>query len=135
MAHYNLRYILLENCWLCYQAYMSWICDKTLIVRYDIIKHLNYKNQHRKCITVNFIFFSRFTYPSQNISLQTFVNSSSFPGGVAVDSANYHVYWVHDNGDTLSRCNLDGTNVVVLNSSSHTFSIRLDVQNRYQLCI
>ncbi|CAC5383059.1 LRP4 [Mytilus coruscus] len=74
----------------------------------------------------------RFSYPSQNITLQHVVNTSSFPSGVAVDSANDHVYWVNDNRGTLSRCKSDGTNIVVLLTSlSDTFMIRLDLTNRW----
>lgn len=80
-----------------------------------------------------FDFFSRFPYPSENIALQYVVSTTSGPVGVAVDSANDHVYWVEDGGNTLSRCKSDGTNVtvvVVSNSLSRTFMIRLDVTNR-----
>ncbi|VDI60052.1 Hypothetical predicted protein, partial [Mytilus galloprovincialis] len=74
----------------------------------------------------------RFPYPSQNITLQHVVNTSSSPTGVAVDSANDHIYWVKSLGDTLLRCKLDGTNVtVVCKSLSNTYMIQLDVTNRW----
>ncbi|VDI77498.1 Hypothetical predicted protein, partial [Mytilus galloprovincialis] len=73
-----------------------------------------------------------FPYPSQNITLQHVVNTSSSPTGVAVDSANDHIYWVKSLGDTLLRCKLDGTNVtVVCKSLSNTYMIQLDVTNRW----
>lgn len=63
------------------------------------------------------------------------MNSSSNPSGVAVDSFNDHVYWVDDDSSNkVSRCNLDGTNVVVFASlASHIFTIRLDLKNRYDI--
>ncbi|XP_052066526.1 low-density lipoprotein receptor-related protein 8-like [Mytilus californianus] len=74
----------------------------------------------------------RFPYPSQNITLQHVVTTSPKPTGIAVDSANDHVYWVYHYSNTLSRCKSDGTNVVVVSTSlSNTFMIRLDVTNRW----
>ncbi|CAC5383057.1 LRP4 [Mytilus coruscus] len=78
----------------------------------------------------------RFHYPSQNITLQHVVNTSfAVVVGIAVDSANDHVYWVTDSGNTLSRCKSDGTNLVVFNCFSGTVKIRLDVKNRWMYIV
>lgn len=76
-------------------------------------------------------FFSRFRYPSQKITLHHTVNTSYAPVGIAVDSANDHIYWVNDAGDTISRCNLDGTNVILFYCVKGTVEIQLDLKNRY----
>ncbi|CAG2196150.1 LRP5_6 [Mytilus edulis] len=92
----------------------------------------DYQNRYVYFPRTNSKDIMRFPYPSQNITLQHVVNTSSYPSGVAVDSANDHVYWVNNGGYILSRCKLDGTNVVVVsNSLSRTFMIRLDVMNRW----
>ncbi|VDI41905.1 Hypothetical predicted protein, partial [Mytilus galloprovincialis] len=59
----------------------------------------------------------RFPYPSNNTALQTVVQSLSNPTGIAVDSANDHLYWIVSGGQ-LSRCNLDGRNATVLSTLS-----------------
>ncbi|XP_076116002.1 uncharacterized protein LOC143083611 [Mytilus galloprovincialis] len=92
----------------------------------------DYQNKYVYFPRYNLNYIMRFPYPSQNITLQHVVNTSSYPSGVAVDSANDHVYWVNDNGNTVSRCKLDGTNVVVVSKNlSSTLMIRLDVINRW----
>ncbi|XP_063398896.1 low-density lipoprotein receptor-related protein 4-like [Mytilus trossulus] len=58
----------------------------------------------------------RFAYPSSNTTLQTVVQSTSYPSGIAVDSTNDHLYWVDDYRGQLSRCNIDGSNVTVLST-------------------
>lgn len=80
-------------------------------------------------------FFSRIPYPSPSRILQHVVNTSYNPSSVAVDSPNDHVYWVFHSGNILSRCTLDGTNVVVFTSphSNNIFTIRLDLKNRYDI--
>lgn len=99
--------------------------------RYDVINNL-YKTAWVH--NINLRFFSRFHYPSQNITLQHVVNTSfALVVGIAVDSANDHVYWVTDVGNTLSRCKSDGSNLVVFNCFSGTVTIRLDVKNRYNI--
>ncbi|CAG2190431.1 unnamed protein product [Mytilus edulis] len=60
----------------------------------------------------------RFPYPSNNTTLQTVVQSLSYPTGIAVDSANGHIYWIDAGTDILSRCNLDGSNITVLSTLS-----------------
>ncbi|XP_071121806.1 low-density lipoprotein receptor-related protein 4-like [Mytilus edulis] len=92
----------------------------------------DYQNKYVYFPRYNLNYIMRFPYPSQNITLQHVVSTSLSPSGVAVDSANDHVYWVNNYGNTVSRCKLDGTNVVVVsNSLSNTFMIRLDVINRW----
>ncbi|XP_076116825.1 low-density lipoprotein receptor-related protein 6-like [Mytilus galloprovincialis] len=73
----------------------------------------------------------RFTYPSKNRTLQTVIQSLSYPLGIAVDSTNDHIYWVSQGSNRLARCNLDGSNVTVFSSLSNPFVIRLDLKNRY----
>ncbi|XP_071121805.1 pro-epidermal growth factor-like [Mytilus edulis] len=93
----------------------------------------DYQNKYVYFPRYNLNEIMRFPYPSQNIILQHVVSTSSNPSDVAVDSANDHVYWVNHYGNTVSRCKLDGTNVVVVSNSlsSSTFMIRLDVINRW----
>ncbi|CAG2255322.1 APOER2 [Mytilus edulis] len=91
----------------------------------------DYDNRYVYFPRQNFNDIVRFRYPSLNITLQNVVNTSYSPEGVAVDSANDHVYWV-DDSNRLSRCNSDGKNIVVLVTSfSPAFMIRLDVTNRW----
>ncbi|CAC5383058.1 unnamed protein product [Mytilus coruscus] len=99
----------------------------------SIVYSVDYDYENRYVYFPRYTFgdIVRFPYPSQNIQLQHVVNTSSFPAGVAVDSANDHVYWVVSDGNTLSRCKSDGTNVVVFTSFSDTFMIRLDFTNRW----
>lgn len=73
----------------------------------------------------------RFSYPSKNRTIQIVVQTENLPVGIAVDSANHHIYWVIQFGNKLSRCNLDGTNVTVLPTLSEPWVIRLDVSKRY----
>lgn len=98
----------------------------------------NKRNTHRLCISVSVYFFARFSYLSQNTTLQHVVTTLSGPSGIAVDSVNDHVYWVYHGSNTLSRCKSDGTNVVTVVLStgfSDTFMIRLDITNRYYTLI
>ncbi|XP_076115992.1 uncharacterized protein LOC143083608 isoform X2 [Mytilus galloprovincialis] len=92
----------------------------------------DYQNEYVYFPRYNVRDIVRFRYPSQNITLQHVVNTTAKPAGIAVDSANDHVYWVNHKSNTLSRCTLDGTNVfVVFTSFSNTFMIQLDVINRW----
>ncbi|CAG2242148.1 LRP1B [Mytilus edulis] len=77
----------------------------------------------------------RFPYPSNNTTLQTVVQSLSYPTGIAVDSANDHIYWIDYYGSQLSRCNIDGSNVTVLSTFIHPWVIRLDVTNRWMYIV
>ncbi|CAG2252071.1 unnamed protein product [Mytilus edulis] len=77
----------------------------------------------------------RFAYPSNNTTLQTVVQSLSYPTGIAVDSANDHLYWIDYNINKLSRCNLDGSNVTVLSTFIDPWVIRLDVTNRWMYIV
>ncbi|CAC5383055.1 LRP5_6 [Mytilus coruscus] len=96
----------------------------------------DYQNRYVYFPRYNLRDIVRFQYPSQIILLQHVVTTSPFPSGIAVDYANDHVYWVYTNGFTLSRCKLDGTNVLVIsNSLSDTFMIRLDVINRRKYAV
>ncbi|CAC5377277.1 LRP2 [Mytilus coruscus] len=82
-------------------------------------------------ITFNDVY--RFPYPSNNTTLQTVVQSLSNPTGLAVDSANDHIYWTDDGTYRLSRCNLDGSNATMLSTFIDPWVIRLDVTNRHEL--
>lgn len=73
----------------------------------------------------------RFQYPSKNRVLQTVVQTGVSPAGLAIDSANNHLYWSDHDEQTVSRCNLDGTHVTVLTTLATPYVIRLDVKNRY----
>lgn len=75
----------------------------------------------------------RFRYPSQNRSLERVIPTAGSPVSLALDYLKDHVYWIQYSLDnTLSRCNLDGTNVVVVSTPlQDTFVIRLDVTSRY----
>lgn len=109
----------------------------TALVEHEIygVYSLDYDNQNRYVYFPRFHAYDivRFTYPSKNITLQHFVTTSYYPAGVAVDSANGYVYWVNnDVGNKLSRCKLDGTSKVVLFTGlTNTFTVRLDVTNRW----
>ncbi|XP_052067597.1 low-density lipoprotein receptor-related protein 5-like isoform X2 [Mytilus californianus] len=72
----------------------------------------------------------RFPYSSKNITLQTVIQSLSYPIGIAVDSTNDHLYWVDYNTHRLSRCSLNGSNRTVLSTLYHPIVIRVDVKNR-----
>ncbi|CAG2240469.1 LRP2 [Mytilus edulis] len=92
----------------------------------------DYQNKYVYFPRHNAMDIMQFPYPSQNIVLQHVVNTSSNPVGVTVDSTNDHVYWVNDGDNKLSRCQSDGTNVVVVSTGlSNTFMIQLDVINRW----
>lgn len=65
------------------------------------------------------------------MTIQTVVHTGPYPVGVAVDSANDHLYWIDHIINTLSRCNLDGTNITVLPTLIKPWVIRLDVLKRY----
>lgn len=77
----------------------------------------------------------RFAYPSKNLTLQTVIQSLSYPTGIAVDSANDHLYWVEYVPGRLSRCNLNGSNMTVLSTVSYPWGIRLDVINRWMYIV
>ncbi|CAC5377273.1 LRP1 [Mytilus coruscus] len=68
---------------------------------------------------------------SHNRILQTVVQTATFPKGIAVDSANDHIYWVDDFRYKLSRCNLDGPNMTVISTLIYPWVIRLDVTSRW----
>ncbi|CAG2251781.1 LRP1B [Mytilus edulis] len=84
-------------------------------------------------MSITFYNVYRFAYPSNNTTLQTVVQSPSTPTGIAVDSANDHIYWIDSN--RLSRCNLDGRNVTVLSTFIYPWVIRLDVTNRWMYIV
>ncbi|CAC5377272.1 unnamed protein product [Mytilus coruscus] len=99
---------------------------------------MDYDYKHR------FIYFPRydtndivrFAYPSSNRTLQTVVQTDPFPSGIAVDSTNEHIYWVVPAGtNTLSRCNLDGSNLTLLTTLSVPYVVRLDVTNRWMYIV
>ncbi|CAG2237271.1 unnamed protein product [Mytilus edulis] len=95
----------------------------------------DYQNRYIYFPRSNYNDIVRFAYPSNNTTLQTVVQSLSYPTGIAVDSANDHLYWVDSNVGKLSRCNLDGSNVTVLSTFIHPWVIRLDVTNRWMYIV
>lgn len=81
-------------------------------------------------MSITFCDFYRFAYPSKNITLQTVVQPVDDPLGIAIDSTNDHIYWTTLSG-TLSKCNLDGTNITtIVYSLNFPWEIRLDITNR-----
>ncbi|XP_063400360.1 very low-density lipoprotein receptor-like [Mytilus trossulus] len=104
-----------------------------LVEQSDTVFAMDYDYKNR------FIYFPRynthdivrFAYPSKNRTLQRVIQSLSYPSGIAVDSTNDHIYWTADFAHILSRCNMDGSNVIVLSTLSYPFVIRLDLTNRY----
>ncbi|VDI82719.1 Hypothetical predicted protein, partial [Mytilus galloprovincialis] len=95
----------------------------------------NYQNRYIYIPRSNYHDIVRFAYPSNNTTLQTVVQSLSYPTGIAVDSANDHLYWIDSNKGQLSRCNLDGSNVTVLSTFISPLVIRLDVINRWMYIV
>ncbi|CAG2199075.1 unnamed protein product [Mytilus edulis] len=93
----------------------------------------DYQNRYIYFPRYNYNDIVRFAYPSNNTTLQTVVQSLSVPTGIAVDSANHHLYWIEYGPDRLLRCNLDGSNVTVLSTLNDPRVIRLDVTNRLDL--
>lgn len=73
----------------------------------------------------------RFAYPSTNRTLHTVVQTDPYPIGLAVDSTNEHIWVVGAGSGTLSRCNLDGSNLTLLTIISAPYVVRLDVTKRY----
>ncbi|CAG2190430.1 LRP1B [Mytilus edulis] len=95
----------------------------------------DYQNRYIYFPRYNYNDIVRFAYPSNNTTLQTVVQSLSYPTGIAVDSANDHLYWIDYIRDKLSRCNLDGSNVTVLSTFINPWVIRLDVTNRWMYIV
>ncbi|CAC5377278.1 unnamed protein product [Mytilus coruscus] len=95
---------------------------------HDIVRYVNFYSDDVKKTNYNLY---RFPYPSKNRTLQTVAQTDLYPVGIAVDSANDHIYWVDIYMYKLSRCNLDGTNMTVLSNLSYPWVIRLDVTNRW----
>ncbi|XP_063399564.1 low-density lipoprotein receptor-related protein 4-like isoform X2 [Mytilus trossulus] len=77
----------------------------------------------------------RFAYPSKNRTLQRVIQSLPYPSGIAVDSTNDHIYWVAEYAESLLRCNMDGSNEIVLSTPSYPFVIRLDLTNRWMYIV
>ncbi|CAC5389511.1 unnamed protein product [Mytilus coruscus] len=91
----------------------------------------DYKNRFIYFPRYNIYDIARFPYPSENRTLQTIVQTEQYPIGIAVDSANGHIYWTDISTHKLSRCVLDGTNVTIISTISNSWAIRLDVTNRW----
>ncbi|XP_052067593.1 low-density lipoprotein receptor-related protein 6-like [Mytilus californianus] len=87
----------------------------------------DYKNRFIYFPRYNIYDIARFPYPSENRTLQTIVQTEQYPIGIAVDSANGHIYWTDISTHELSRCVLDGTNVTIISTISNSWAIRLDV--------
>lgn len=69
------------------------------------------------------------------MTLQTVVQTDSYPIGIAVDPANDDLYYVSRSTSKLSRCNLDGSNMTVISTLRSPCVIRLDLTDRYEcLC-
>ncbi|CAG2227843.1 unnamed protein product [Mytilus edulis] len=100
---------------------------------YVFTMNYDYQNRYIYVPRHNYQDIVRFAYPSNNTTLQTVVQSLSYPTGIAVDSANDHIYWIDSN--RLSRCNLDGRNVTVLSTFIYPWVIRLDVTNRWMYIV
>lgn len=82
-------------------------------------------------MSITFYDSYRFPYPSKNKTIETIVQTDPYPVGLAVDSINDHIYLVEYPGNKLLRCNLDGSNVIVLATLRNPHVIRLDIANRY----
>ncbi|CAC5385334.1 unnamed protein product [Mytilus coruscus] len=95
----------------------------------------DYKNRYVYFPRYNIHDIVRFSYPSKNRTLQIVVQTENLPVGIAVDSANDHIYWVIQFGNKLSRCYLDGTNVTVLPTLSEPWVIRLDASKRWMYIV
>ncbi|XP_052067599.1 vitellogenin receptor-like [Mytilus californianus] len=100
---------------------------------YDMAYHNKYLYFQLRRSDYNAI--TRFQYPSKNQALQTVVQTGVNTKGLAIDSANNHLYWSDNDNYTVSRCNLDGTHVTVLTTLTHPFVIRLDVTNRWMYIV
>ncbi|VDI53101.1 Hypothetical predicted protein [Mytilus galloprovincialis] len=74
----------------------------------------------------------RFKYPSENRILETVIHTQR-PVCIAIDSVNGHLYWIkYQEDNTLSRSDLDGTNVHVVSTPLRdTFALRLDLSRRW----
>ncbi|XP_063417214.1 low-density lipoprotein receptor-related protein 5-like [Mytilus trossulus] len=113
-----------------YNAIMEFDIDTgnvtVLVEQSDTVYAMDYDYKNR------FIYFPRhithdivrFAYPSNTTTLQTVVQSLSYPTGIAVDSANDHLYWIDSFINHLSRCNLDGSNVTVLSTFIEPWTLK-----------
>ncbi|XP_063399566.1 low-density lipoprotein receptor-related protein 8-like [Mytilus trossulus] len=95
----------------------------------------DYQNRYIYFPRFNYQDIVRFAYPSKNTTLQTVVQSLSYPSGIAIDSANDHLYWIDYLGGQLSRCNIDGSNVTLLSTVVYPRVIRLEFTNRWMYIV
>ncbi|XP_076089458.1 protein cueball-like [Mytilus galloprovincialis] len=74
----------------------------------------------------------RLQYPSEQPYTSELVSSASEPIGVTVDSINGHVYWTEYTAKKIYRCNLNGTDkLLILTDVDALCAITLDYRNRW----
>ncbi|CAG2209489.1 LRP4 [Mytilus edulis] len=71
---------------------------------------------------------SRITYPTFNDTTAEVIINTQTPAGLAVDTVNDFLYWVHHN-QIISRSNLDGSNTTNLLVANKPIDIELDITN------
>lgn len=54
------------------------------------------------------------------------------PFGMVIDPLHSHVYWTEFSTSRLYRCNLDGSNkLLILQDAQTLFALKLDFKNRF----
>ncbi|XP_052065551.1 low-density lipoprotein receptor-related protein 5-like [Mytilus californianus] len=92
-------------------------------------KYMYFTRYHHRSIM-------RFPYPTENPVLEKFIDTGSGPTGLAIDSEYGHVYWTEYNTHRLRRCNVNGSNAVIIASNlKYPFSIRLSLVNRWMYVV
>ncbi|CAG2241716.1 VLDLR [Mytilus edulis] len=73
----------------------------------------------------------RFRYPSEQPYVSETVTKADKPVGVAIDQLYSHVYLTEYGTGKLYRCNLDGSNKIVVLQDDPLYAITLDNSNRW----